>query len=109
MSEAEGAAREGRPRPSERLVARLRAMGLPVPADARIERTYAGVWQRRDGAWSWIVWPPGSYGVGSQFPVTELLRYERWIAVKQYGNTSDWHVLPWDGEPAKPGEILESA
>ena len=104
-----GAAREGRPTPSTRLIGRLRAMGLPVPDDSEIRRTYAGIHQRRDGAWSWTVDPgSGSAGVGSQFPVAEVLRAGRLIAVKQYGNDWDWHVLPWDGKPAKHGEILEA-
>lgn len=115
MSEMEGAAREGRSTPSARLLARLRAMGLTIPEGYCIGRTYAGAWQRRDGAWSWSTQPPrGDDGigvpyVGSQFPVGTLLSADRLIAVHRYGDwDGDWHVLPWDGKPAKHGEILEA-
>lgn len=110
------AAREGRPTPSVRLLARLRAMGLTIPEGYCIGRTYAGAVQRRDGAWSWSTQPPrgddgiGVPDVGSQFPVGTLLSAERLIAVHRHGDWSGaWHVLPWDGDPAKPGEILEPA
>lgn len=96
MTGTEGAARKGRPRPSERLLVRLRAMGLPIPQDAWIERTYAGYWQRQGGAWSWSVHPQTTYAVGSQYPVAELLRAERLVA-EQFRKGQDWHVFPAEG------------
>jgi hypothetical protein len=106
-SNQEGAALPGRPRPSERLLARLRAMGLPVAPDAQFRRVYAGYWQRAAGAWSWTVDGSSTGWIGSIYPVAVLLRAERLIAIERHG---DWHVIPWDGEePAKSGEILESA
>lgn len=65
--------------PSERLLDRLRdELDLDIPATAYIRRTYAGAGQRWGGAWSWILDDerPSPYALrlGSQWPVTELLR-----------------------------------
>ena len=41
-----------------------------------VQRTYAGYYQRRQGAWSWFVLTPdGRDPIGSQWPVTTLLRW----------------------------------
>jgi hypothetical protein len=77
-------------------------MGLPIPPDARIDRTYAGYWQRNAGAWSWVVQPQiGAYAVGSQYPVTELVAAPRLVAV-QYRHGEDWHVFVYAGELDNP-------
>ena len=78
--------------PSERLLARLTAMGVPLPEGAEIRRTYAGWLQRRHGAWSWAVDPSvGAWTVGSQWPVTHLLRARR-LVVSRAGTQADWDV-----------------
>jgi hypothetical protein len=86
-------------------------MGLPVAEGARIERTYAGFWQRAAGAWSWSVQPQiGAYAVGSQYPVTELLRAHRLLAV-QFRQGQDWHVFSAEGmehDRRRSGELWES-
>lgn len=87
--------------PSQRLLARLRAMGVPIPEGAVIRRTHAGLQQRRNGAWSWFVDPdpriPGTTpGLGSQVPVTELLRTDRLVVSGSYDPCSTSpYVDPW--------------
>lgn len=63
-------------RPTERLLARLRAeTDLDLPESTRIVRTYAGSAQRSAGAWSWyLVSNGGELYIGSYHTVTELLR-----------------------------------
>jgi hypothetical protein len=79
--------------PSERLLARLRdELGLDLPEDTVIRRTYAGYWQRSRGAWSWFATqadgtpfksPDGfSYSVGSQYPVGRLLQCQEPMATR---------------------------
>lgn len=69
--------------PSERLLDRLRnELGLKIPKTAYIRRTYASAGQRAGGAWSWILddydpLSPYALRLGSQWPVTELLRARR--------------------------------
>lgn len=59
----------------ERLLTRLRRMGLDIPEGSAVRRTYAGKHQRAAGAWSWyLVDPTGRESrVGSQYPVGRLL------------------------------------
>lgn len=61
---------------SDRLIARLIAEGFISPGEYRIERTYAGYWQRTEGAWSWelVRADGGPAFVGSQWTVKECLR-----------------------------------
>lgn len=85
---------------TERLLVRLREMGLDqeLPDGTVIRRTYAGRVQRAQGAWSWFAVPesfvPGLTDVGSQVPVTELLRARRLVASMESGS---WAVDPYDG------------
>jgi hypothetical protein len=53
---------------------------LERPDAMYIERTYAGYWQRAQGAWSWELCGPESMGmmIGSQWPAREVLRWEDW-------------------------------
>lgn len=87
--------------PSERLLARVKAMGVPVEDDAVIVRTYAGHWQRSQGAWVWRIesGPLGvpTQSVGAHHPVTELLR-GRLVA--------DWDpaIQEWCITPYLPGQ-----
>jgi len=80
--------------PSERLLARLKAMGVPVEDDATIERTYAGYWMRARGAW---VWSSGVRAVvtGSIYTVTDLVRRPRLCAVLS-PDAPEWSVHPYD-------------
>ncbi len=57
----------------DRMIERLRALGLELPQDARIVPTYAGRHQRNAGAWVWTINSTrGWVRVGSQFPLREL-------------------------------------
>jgi hypothetical protein len=80
--------------PSEHLLARLRELGLEIPERAWIRRTYVGRNQRRDGAWCWTVLAEDgrSLNIGSQWPVTDLVRGE--IEIDRQHDTRDWHVYP---------------
>jgi hypothetical protein len=82
--------------PSQRLLARLRAMGLDIVDGAVVQRTYAGIWQRREGAWSWALVDANNFelSVGSQYPVTRLLKGR--IMATQHWNNDDLHVDPWE-------------
>jgi hypothetical protein len=99
---------------SERLLARLQAMGLEVPEDTRFVRTTAS--QRRGAAnpWRWFAVTPDDQlavptwytsslgGIGSQWPMGELLTWPTLALVcwdANYGNIS---VLPWSGESGAP-------
>lgn len=60
--------------PSQKLLTRLRSLGVEIPEGATIRRTYAGTWQKAQGANVWhMVNARGDYlTIGSQFTVTEL-------------------------------------
>lgn len=83
--------------PSARLLARLRAMGVPVGDDAAIERTYAGLAMRRSGAWVWRTGPFGDQHVmvGSIYPVTDLIRRSRLCAVLEL-SAPEWSIWPYN-------------
>jgi hypothetical protein len=86
---------------SERLLARLRAMGVDLPEDATICRTYAGRHQRAAGAWTWYAWSAtrGNLGgIGSHSTVNELVRAPVISATRAYGIGEDLHV-----DPCEPG------
>jgi hypothetical protein len=71
-------------RQADRMLALLRGAGVPLPADAVIVRTYAGRNMLSAGAWSWRVERPNRVLprvlVGSQWPLTELLRRAELVA-----------------------------
>jgi len=84
--------RPPRLRPSELLIARLRAEhGLALP-NAELRRTYASRADRSTGAWLWTVeaddWR--TLRVGSMWSVTRLLKCRhRWdVDRDQFGDTS---------------------
>lgn len=88
--------------PSQRLLERLTAMGVPIEDDAVIVRTHAGHWQRSQGAWVWRV-ESGPYRcpkepVGSHHPVTELLRGR--LVADWDKAIQEWIITPLD--PTKP-------
>jgi len=72
--------------PSDKLMGRLRDMGMSVPDGSTLHRTHAGQLQRRTGAWSWsILDPAGRELCGSYSPVTELLRGPLTVLDSEYG------------------------
>ncbi len=93
-----------RPTPSQRLLNRLRAMGLDVPLGSTIRRTYAGHVQRAQGAWSWYVVDASGRDlfIGGYEPVTTLLR-GRLVA------TQGFREFAVSIDTATPVEIQSSA
>lgn len=88
-----------RPKVSERLLKRLREAGLDIPQDARLVRVaaYSSPAQRSNGCWSWTV--ADTYGrpltkdsaghpmaIGSQYPMTMLLRTGFEVSRDTYGD-----------------------
>lgn len=70
--------------------------GIEVPFDAELVRTYAGYWQRKEGAWSWSLWHPADrVTFGSQYPATELLRCPAW-QVDPADRAPDRSIYPCD-------------
>lgn len=60
---------------TEKLISRLIDEGFLAPGGYRYVRSYAGYWQRKEGAWGfWIENLEGHVMVGSQYTVKELLR-----------------------------------
>ena len=59
----------------------------------KINRTYAGYWQRREGVWSWFMFTREGRVVGSQWPATKVAAAEhREYSVQMPGG--DIHVTP---------------
>lgn len=68
-------------KPSEKLIARLINEGHIEPGEYRVQRTYAGYWQRREGAFSWdlVHADTGHHAfVGSQYSVKECADAPYW-------------------------------
>lgn len=61
---------------SKRFIAKLRSIGIEVPEDAIVRRTYAGHWQRSEGAWSSYLQSKSNimFEVGWYEPMRVLLR-----------------------------------
>lgn len=89
--------------PSERLLDRLHAMGLPIQYDYRIERTRAGRTMLAAGSWSWRVvdasgqpFLPGGM-IGSIEPITKLAKAPRLSAARDpRSGDIDVHAGPPD-------------
>ncbi|MCE0510863.1 hypothetical protein LVJ59_17585 [Microbacterium sp. KKR3/1] len=67
--------------PTERVISRLIEGGHIEPGEYRVERTYAGFWQRREGAFSWdlVHADTGHHAmVGSQYSVKECADADEW-------------------------------
>ncbi|MFF8656790.1 hypothetical protein [Streptomyces huasconensis] len=64
---------------AERLIARLREIGLDLPEGSRLVRVYPSPAMRNEGAWSWSAMGPDGREllIGSQYPMAELLGAER--------------------------------
>ena len=77
---------------SERLLDRLRdELGLDIPTDATIERTYAGHWQKLAGAFVWTVVKEPAYPViGSGYTVTKLLKRKLLHVTNYWGDLEVW-------------------
>lgn len=84
-----------RPTSTARLITRLRNLGLSIPAEAQIERTYASRAYRASGAWSWYILV-GSGQIGSQAPVTALLREPRLMANREHHAPGDVSIDRWE-------------
>jgi hypothetical protein len=87
-----------RPTTQERLIARLREIGINLPEGARLVRTHANGWQLSEGAWSWAaIGPDGrDLRIGSQYSMGELLRAWRLeFGPITSGNGTDLEVDPW--------------
>jgi hypothetical protein len=88
--------------PVQRLIARLEAMGVPLPPDPVVRRTYAGRHQQSAGHPSWCIVPGGDDHGGwtavvvSQYPVTELLRMPR-LCASRAAHDPDIYIDPYDG------------
>jgi hypothetical protein len=88
-------------RTSERLIARLREIGLDLPAGTRLVRVNPSPSMRNAGAWSWAALGPDGYDlrIGSQYPMTELLRAES-LDVSRVGTSvtdPDVEITPTPG------------
>lgn len=87
---------------SERMLDRLRDMGIKITKNCRIDRTYAGQVQKMAGAMSWVVVEKelGEINLGGYATVTNLMKcpklikngasWDRWCAVIECG--CDGHV-----------------
>jgi hypothetical protein len=99
------------PNPSERLLTRLHAMGVDIPDGARVQRTYAGYWQRSEGAWSWALVDGNGHELklGSQYPLSTLLKSR--IMVTRRWNNDDFHVDLWtsisEGQRGDYRQVIE--
>jgi hypothetical protein len=107
-----------RPPLSERLLARLTAMGLEMPEGTRLVRTNASRSARANGAWVWRAEDPTGWfalpvwyrdrqgGVGSIWPMLTLLQNPRLTLVCPHsGDISVW-PSPF-GEVPDPHEVRE--
>ncbi|MFF4385595.1 hypothetical protein ACFY0G_02195 [Streptomyces sp. NPDC001552] len=77
--------------PSERLLLRLRELGLDLPEDASLVRTNAPRSARSNAAWSWFALGPdgAELHVGSRHPIGELLAAPVLVAHED-GNSSPY-------------------
>lgn len=77
---------------ADRLLKRLREAGVSLPMDAWIRRVYPSRADRALGAWSWAVYngEPRELGIGSQWPMTRLLR--EGFTVSEPDVSGDRHV-----------------
>lgn len=82
-------------KPSERLTARLIEMGY-IDETAKFERTRAGRLQREEGAWSWYIYSPRHtfMPIGSQSPVSSILKCPNWQIVCPHGEYEIWCGCP---------------
>lgn len=75
----------------QQVMKRLRALGVELPGDTELRRIRAGWVMKARGCWSWFAWSPtdASVRVGSQYPMTELLRAAKWdVSRNEFGEVS---------------------
>lgn len=93
--------------PTERLVARLRALDPDLlPPNVTAERTYAGWSQRANGAWSFELFDADTgYGlnIGSQWSMTRLLKERRLSVTRGYTEGTGYHI-DFDTADVKPAQ-----
>lgn len=85
-------------RTSDRLLARLREIGLDLPDGSRLVRVHPSAAMRNEGAWSWTALGPGGRDlrIGSQHPMAVLLGAEMLLAesIRSGAVGSDVDVVP---------------
>lgn len=96
----------------DRMLMKLRGMGLNVPEGTVIHRTHAGAVMRREGAWSWSTWNPtytvGVREVGSQFPMWALLAcQEPWLTY-EHKFSPEISVDPADSERPRISAMVKA-
>lgn len=80
---------------SERVVKRLRDMGVDVHPESEVRRLYSGPWQRAAGAWSWSLFHPSmKQGYGSQHAADELLKCAHWTVEEPNHRSPDLSIDP---------------
>jgi hypothetical protein len=88
-------------RTSERLIARLRKIGLDLPDGTRLVRVYPSPAMRTEGSWSWTALGPNGRDlqIGSQHSMTALLEAEVILAQPIRSGAVGFDV---DVVPARP-------
>lgn len=77
---------------AEKLAERIMREFGASNVEPKIDRTYAGHWQRSAGAWSWSMW--ASFGlVGSVTTATKCLAAYRWETLDIMGTVE---IFPYD-------------
>lgn len=79
-------------RNTRRLLKRIQAeLGIAVPDDVTIRRTYAGRWQRSAGSYSAVLCSGSDvlFELGLYMPVAELVRCPNLILSHEYGRVVD--------------------
>lgn len=90
---------------SEKLIARIRALGVQLPDDVQVRRVYPSAASRNAGAWSWSLCSdqhPYDLKIGSQYAVARLVRAGVAIEISAPDRTGDRHIDPVEtaGGPA---------
>jgi len=83
------------PNPSERLIRKLRDLGLELPEGSRLIRTNPGPSARNAGAWTWCAIDADGRDlrIGSQVPMGELLRAPALSSWREgFGLRPDIHI-----------------
>jgi hypothetical protein len=76
-----------------KLVAKIRAAGIPLPGSVEFRRTYAGVWQRREGSWIWFLVDSATgvpLDVGSIYPRSKLTGE----ITADHNDHREWSIFP---------------
>lgn len=82
---------------AERLLAKIRAAGVPLPEHVEFRRTYAGRLQREAGAWAWFLLDADTgydLHIGSQWPQSALTGALDINLERQPHERGDWQIDP---------------